>query len=82
VLIPHVRSGERAPPGSKSLRIYEPPINVAYILRTSRRRSRPLTMESQLNGNRMDQNVTVQAHDGGFAYHMIAAYQGTQKVQF
>jgi hypothetical protein len=36
----------------------------------------------QLNGNRMDQNVMVRAQDGGFAYHMITGYQGTQKVQF
>lgn len=36
----------------------------------------------QLEGHGMDENVLIRAQDGGFAYHMITAYQGTQKVQF
>jgi hypothetical protein len=37
---------------------------------------------AQLQGKGMDQNALLRAGDGGFAYHMITAYQGTQKVQF
>jgi hypothetical protein len=36
----------------------------------------------QLQGHGMPENATVRAQDGGFAYHMITAYQGTQSVQF
>ncbi|MGH9352132.1 MAG: glycosyl hydrolase 115 family protein [Terriglobia bacterium] len=36
----------------------------------------------QLKGQGMDQNVMVRAQDGGFAYYMITAYQGTQQVEF
>lgn len=36
----------------------------------------------QLEGRGMDKNVMVRAQDGGFAYYMITAYQGTQKVPF
>ncbi|MGH9395511.1 MAG: glycosyl hydrolase 115 family protein [Terriglobia bacterium] len=36
----------------------------------------------QLEGHGMDENVMIRAQDGGFAYYMITAYQGTQKVQF
>lgn len=48
----------------------------------------PLTLHleraylAQLNGQPMPENVIVRALDGGFAYHMITAYQGTQTVQF
>ncbi len=35
-----------------------------------------------LAGHAMDLNTMIRAQDGGFAYHMITAYQGTQKVQF
>lgn len=34
-----------------------------------------------LQGAPMDQNVVIRAEDGGFAYSMITAYQGNQKVQ-
>lgn len=37
---------------------------------------------AQLNGKGMDQNVMIRAQDGGFAYYMITAYQGTQQVEF
>lgn len=37
---------------------------------------------SQLHGHGMDENVMIRAQDGGFAYYMITAYQGTQAVQF
>ncbi len=36
----------------------------------------------QMEGHEMDENVLVRAQDGGFAYHMITAYQGTQEVRF
>jgi len=36
----------------------------------------------QLQGQAVSENAMVRAQDGGFAYHMITAYQGTQKVQF
>jgi hypothetical protein len=48
----------------------------------------PLTLSleraylSQLKGKAMPENVMVRAQDGGFAYHVITAYQGTQSVQF
>lgn len=37
---------------------------------------------AQLNSKGMNENVLVRAQDGGFAYRMITAYQGTQKVEF
>ncbi len=36
----------------------------------------------RLEGHAMDLNTMIRAQDGGFAYYMITAYQGTQKVQF
>lgn len=36
----------------------------------------------QLKGGGMDENVMIRAQDGGFAYYMITAYQGTQQVEF
>ncbi len=36
----------------------------------------------QLQGHAMDLNTMIRAEDGGFAYHMITAYQGTQHVRF
>ncbi|MGH9447799.1 MAG: hypothetical protein ACRD3O_19060, partial [Terriglobia bacterium] len=48
----------------------------------------PLTLNlerayiGQLKGHGISENVLVRAEDGGFAYHMITAYQGTQSVQF
>ncbi|HEX5483110.1 MAG TPA: glycosyl hydrolase 115 family protein [Terriglobia bacterium] len=36
----------------------------------------------QLEGHAMDKNVMIRAQDGGFAYYMITAYQGTQTVPF
>jgi hypothetical protein len=36
----------------------------------------------QLDGHLMPENVMVRTQDDGFAYHMITAYQGTQRVQF
>ncbi len=35
-----------------------------------------------LAGHATDLNTMIRAQDGGFAYQMITAYQGTQKVQF
>jgi hypothetical protein len=37
---------------------------------------------AQLRGYPMSENVMARSQDGGFAYHMITAYQGMQKVQF
>lgn len=48
----------------------------------------PLTLRLErayirkLEGHGMDLNTVIRAEDGGFAYHMITAYQGTEKVQF
>jgi Glycosyl hydrolase family 115 len=40
------------------------------------------TYLDHLEGRPIDENVVIRARDGGFAYHMITAYQGTQTVQF
>ncbi len=40
------------------------------------------TFLDHLQGRRVDENIVIRARDGGFAYHMITAYQGTQSVQF
>jgi hypothetical protein len=37
---------------------------------------------SQLEGHGQDLNAVIRAEDGGFAYHMITAYQGMQKIRF
>ncbi|HWB85506.1 MAG TPA: glycosyl hydrolase 115 family protein [Bryobacteraceae bacterium] len=48
----------------------------------------PLTLKvmrtylDKLEGRPVSQNVVIRAEDGGFAYHMITAYQGTQTVRF
>jgi hypothetical protein len=38
--------------------------------------------EDKVQGKPVPENTIVRAEDGGFAYHMITAYQGTQRVQF
>jgi Glycosyl hydrolase family 115 len=48
----------------------------------------PLTLNLEkaylghLKGRGVNENTMIRAQDGGFAYYMITAYQGTQKVQF
>jgi hypothetical protein len=48
----------------------------------------PLTLNLEeaylrrLEGHSMNLNTLIRAQDGGFAYYMITAYQGTQKVEF
>jgi hypothetical protein len=49
----------------------------------------PLTLEitqaylDQIKGVRVvPENLLIRVEDGGFGYHMITAYQGTQQVQF
>ncbi len=38
--------------------------------------------EGKLQGRPVPENAIIRARDGGFAYWMITAYQGTQQVQF
>ncbi len=38
--------------------------------------------EDKLEGRRIPENAIIRARDGGFAYWMVTAYQGTQEVQF
>ena len=40
------------------------------------------TYLDSLEGRPVSEDTVVRARDGGFAYHMITAYQGTQTVQF
>lgn len=40
------------------------------------------TYLDHLEGRPISENTVVRARDGGFAYHMITAYQGTQTVRF
>ncbi len=53
-----------------------------WLLDLSRTRALLAAYLDKLEGRPVPENAIVRAQDGGFAYHMITAYQGTQEVKF
>lgn len=53
-----------------------------WLLDVSRTLALARAYQDKLNGRSVPENAVIRAQDGGFAYWMITAYQGTQTVQF